>query len=354
MLTLTRGNLLQSKAEALVNTVNTVGVMGKGLALQFKKAFPDNFHAFENACKEGVVQPGRVFVFEPNQLSGPKYIINFPTKRHWRDRARIDDLAAGLNDLVGKIESLGIRSIAVPPLGCGNGGLSWKTVYPLIEEALGTLEEVDVQLFEPGDGPSADEMLNNTTRPRMTEGRAAFLLLMQRYLATGWEYRLSLLELQKLAYFLQELGQPLRLSFRPLIYGPYADELRHVLNRIEGHFTKGFADGRNKPQTPIEPMPDAVAEAQQFACKNELLHQRLDAVTRLIENFESPFGMELLSSVHWVAVHGLAGKMARSADEATSLVHIWNQRKARTFERTHIELAWHQLRGPNAPLLKMG
>jgi len=341
---LTRGNLLEADAEALVNTVNTEGVMGKGIALQFKKAFPDNFEAYERACARGEVRAGQVFLFKREALDGPRYIFNFPTKRHWRERTRLDDLAAGLNDLVSQVERLDIRSIAIPPLGCGHGGLSWRTVFPLIEEAFAELaQSVRVLVFEPAGAPEPEAMVDRTTRPRMTPGRAALLTLMRRYLATGWEYRLSLIELQKLAYFLQESGESLRLRFTPLIYGPYADDLRHALSRMEGHFVRGFGDGRNAPTTTIEPLADAVDEAEHFIANNESLHIRLDRVTRLIENFETPFGMELLSSVHWVAVHGLAGQTARTAEDAARLLSRWNDRKARTFREDHVTAAWNRL-----------
>src|ERR1700690_816271 len=111
------GNLLDADAEALVNPVNTVGVMGKGIALQFKQAFPDNFKAYEAACRRDEVRPGKMFVFHRNTLANPKVIINFPTKRHWKGKARIEDIEAGLRDLVRVIKEENIRSIAVPPLG---------------------------------------------------------------------------------------------------------------------------------------------------------------------------------------------------------------------------------------------
>jgi O-acetyl-ADP-ribose deacetylase (regulator of RNase III) len=345
MIELARGNLLVADVEALVNTVNTVGVMGKGIALQFKKAFPANFEAYARACERGEVAPGKIFVFDMGTLGGPRYILNFPTKRHYRDRARLDDIAAGLNDLVDVVVQRGIRSIAIPPLGCGNGGLAWKTVYPLIEEAMSAsdLEGVRVIVYEPAGEPDPDQMVDRTTRPKMTAGRAALLLLMHRYLATGWEYRLSLLELQKLAYFLQESGQDLKLRFRPLFYGPYADELRHVLNRIEGHFVHGFGAGQNKPQTPIEPSGDAIGEAEAFLARDSAVMHRLDAVSALIENFETPFGMELLSSVHWVGRHGVAGSPAKDPRGALEQLKHWNNRKSRTFQAKHVDQAWDRL-----------
>jgi O-acetyl-ADP-ribose deacetylase (regulator of RNase III) len=148
-----QGNLLAAEVDALVNTVNTVGVMGKGLALQFKKAFPENLAAYERACKAGEVVTGRMHVV--TRLSSPKFIINFPTKQHWRQPSKLEYVRDGLRDLTAQVRALGIESIAIPALGCGNGGLDWTDVRPLIVEAFATLPEVRVLLFEPEGGPSA-------------------------------------------------------------------------------------------------------------------------------------------------------------------------------------------------------
>jgi O-acetyl-ADP-ribose deacetylase (regulator of RNase III) len=154
MIELTSGDILKSDADALVNTVNCVGVMGRGIALQFKNAFPNNFKAYEAACKREAVQPGRMFVFETGQLTPPRFIVNFPTKRHWRGKSCMEDIDAGLVDLVKVIQDKGIRSIAVPPLGAGLGGLDWNEVRPRIEQALGELTDVQVLIYEPKGAPA--------------------------------------------------------------------------------------------------------------------------------------------------------------------------------------------------------
>jgi len=146
-----RGNLLEADVEAIVNAVNTVGVMGKGIALQFKQAWPENFKAYAKACKLGEVVPGHMFIFELDGLVNPRFIINFPTKRHWRQRSRLDDIEYGLAALVDEIRRRDIHSVAVPPLGCGNGGLDWAVVRLMIEQAFSTLPDVHVLLYEPQD-----------------------------------------------------------------------------------------------------------------------------------------------------------------------------------------------------------
>lgn len=179
MVEITRGNLLTADAEALVNTVNCVGYMGKGIALQFKKAFPENFTAYQKACRAGLVQPGKGLTFETGSMLRSRYIINFPTKRHWRGKSRYEDIEAGLRALVSEVKRLGIRSIAVPPLGCGLGGLSWGKVRPMIEAAFAGAPDVRVTLFEPAGAPEARAMPVRTQRPRMTVARALFIRLMR-------------------------------------------------------------------------------------------------------------------------------------------------------------------------------
>jgi O-acetyl-ADP-ribose deacetylase (regulator of RNase III) len=341
MLELIEGNLLEAEADALVNTVNTEGVMGKGVALQFAKKFPDMLAAYKAACKAGEVLPGRMHIYERGEMFQPRYIINFPTKRHWRSPSRIEDIEAGLQALVQDIERLHIRSIALPPLGCGNGGLDWNEVFPRIKAALASLKDVRVLVFPPKGAPSAEAIVHSTPRPAMNPSRAIVLKIWQQYFALG--YQLTLLEIHKLLYFLQEAGEPLRLRFAKDTYGPYADNLRHLLHRFEGHFTLGFADGRNKPDTEIVLQPGAVQEAEKFLAEHadtsQPSLQRLDRVAHLVEGFESPYGMELLATVHWIATHDGAETM----DDVVAGVHHWNARKKKLMTREHIELAYERL-----------
>ena len=245
------GNLLEADVDALVNTVNTTGIMGKGLALQFKRAYPTMFKNYELASKRGEVQLGQMHVFPTGQLSGPKYIINFPTKRHWRARSRLDDISAGLVDLVQVIHDLGIKSIAVPPLGCGNGGLAWKDVEPLIVAAFDQIDAVEVFVFPPEGAPAAAAMATKTQRPKLTVGKAALIAIVHDYQQRALE--VSLIEVQKLMYFLQAAGEGLNLRYQKDRYGPYADNLRHVLLRVEGHFLTGFGDASRELSTQRSP-----------------------------------------------------------------------------------------------------
>jgi len=338
MVEITRGNLLRADAEALVNTVNCVGYMGRGIALQFKKAFPENFAEYQTACRAGAVQPGKVFVFETGSMLAPRYIINFPTKRHWRGKSRYEDIEAGLKALMSEVRRRGIRSIAVPPLGCGLGGLDWGRVRPMIERAFAETQDVRVLLFEPVGAPEAKTMPVGTARPKMTVARASFIKLMDQYAELA--YRLTLLEIQKLAYFLQEAGEPLRLKYEAGIYGPYAANLNKVLEVLEGHFIRGYGDSQ-QPDVEIELQPGAADTAREYLKDRSELQERLDRVSQLISGFETPYGMELLSSVHWVAKH--VDEPARDAESAVRLVAAWNERKQRMFKATHIRVAWQRL-----------
>ncbi|MBE0564698.1 MAG: macro domain-containing protein [Krumholzibacteria bacterium] len=319
------GDILRDEAEALVNTVNCVGVMGRGIALQFKRAFPENFAAYAEACRQERVSPGSMFVFATGQLTPPRYIINFPTKRHWRGRSRLDDIEAGLEDLVAVIRDNGIRSVAVPPLGAGLGGLDWSDVRPRIATALSVLDDVSVTVYEPSAAPVAASVAMNTKRPTMTAGRAVLVELMRRYLAGLLDPFVTLLEVHKLMYFMQEAGEPLRLRFQKATYGPYAENLRHVLLAIEGHMVRGYADGGDDPGKPLELLPGIAEEAASVLDQHGDTKARFDRVADLVEGFESSFGLELLSSVHWVMKH----EPAKDVSDVVRHTHAWSERKCR-------------------------
>lgn len=305
MIRFTQGNLLESSAEALVNTVNTVGVMGKGIALMFKEAFPENFEAYEDACNAGRVQTGRMFVTERRQLLGPRWIINFPTKKHWRHPSKMEWIVEGLDDLKRVILENGIRSIAVPPLGSGNGGLDWPKVRTKIESALTALDKVEVTVYEPA------LRYQNVAKPagveKLTPSRALIAELIRRYWILGIEC--TLLEVQKLAYFLeraieaQGLPNKLDLRFEANKFGPYAPRLTHLLNGLDGsylHCEKRLADAGAFDSIWFEDSKRDKVSAYLSSEDARAYRPALEATTRLIEGFESPLGMELLATVDWL------------------------------------------------------
>ncbi|MDE0261545.1 MAG: macro domain-containing protein [Bryobacterales bacterium] len=333
------GDILAEESEALVNTVNCVGVMGRGIALQFKKAFPENFRDYAAACERGEVQLGRMFVFETGRLSNPRYIINFPTKQHWRGSSRIEDIQAGLKDLTAVIRERRIRSIALPPLGSGLGGLEWGDVRPRIEEALRDLNDLDVVVFEPTGRLATEKLVQTRQAPRMTPGRAALVGLMERYLNGLLDPFVTLLEVHKLMYFMQVSGQRLRLRYTKGPYGPYAENLRHVLNAVEGHFISGYRDGGDEPDKRLELVRSAIEDAARVLRRSPRTKARFDRVVKLVDGFESGFGLELLSTVHWVVEH----ETPESRDDLVALTYAWNDRKKR-FSPRQIVLAADVLR----------
>lgn len=266
------------------------------------------------------------------------YIINFPTKRHWRDKSRMQDIEAGLDALAQEIRQRGICSVAIPPLGSGLGGLDWSEVRPRIEAALASLADVDVLIFEPLDAATEAPAFRAKEAPKMTPGRASLVGLMDRYLAALLDPFITLLEVHKLMYFLQEAGEPLRLRFVKGPYGPYAENLRHVLAAIEGHLIAGYSDGGDTPYKQLVLVPGAVAEATTFLRSHADTHGRFDRVTRLVDGFETPFGLELLSTVHWVMAHDGVEPLPAVAQA----VHDWTPGKWQ-FTAAQIELASERL-----------
>ncbi len=329
-----KGDILAEDAEALVNTVNCVGFMGRGIALQFKREWPENFNAYAAACRKGEVQPGRMFVFETGRLTNPRYIINFPTKRHWRGKSRIEDIESGLKALAAEIKKRRIRSIAIPPLGAGLGGLEWGEVRRRIDHALKDLSDVRIVVFEPHGASAAPVRPRGAKVPALTPARAALIGLMERYLAGLLDPFVSLLEVHKLMYFMQEAGEPLRLRFAKAIYGPYAENLRHVLGLIEGHYVTGYGAGGDEPDKPLELVPGVVQEARAVLAGCPETLRRIERVANLIQGFESPFGLELLSTTHWT----IKRDAAISANDVVDRFYGWGDRK-RQFSPEQILLA---------------
>lgn len=306
MINYTQGNLLEANVEALVNTVNTVGVMGKGIALMFKERFPENMQAYAKACNAEEVVTGKMFVTATNELMGPKWIVNFPTKQHWRSKSKMQWIEDGLQDLRFFIEKNQVKSIAIPPLGAGNGGLDWQAVKSKIEHALGDMQGVDIWVFEPT--AKYQNVAKKTGVNALTPARAMVAELVRRYWILGMEC--SLLEIQKLAWFLQRvieakgLKNELKLKFAANNYGPYANNLEHLLNALDGSYLK--SDKRIPDSDPLDVIAfndekKALVAAYLNSEGKDYL-PALEKATAIISGFESPFGLELLSTIDWLLV----------------------------------------------------
>ena len=359
MMTFTEGDLLDAPTEALVNTVNTMGVMGKGIALMFKEHFPDNYKAYAAACKAGEVRTGRMFVTERRHLSGPRWIINFPTKANWRFPSQMKWIDEGLVDLRRVIEERAITSIALPPLGSGNGGLNWSEVRPRIEAALAGLDGVNVVVYEPT--ATYRNVAKRGGSMDLTPARALYVELIRRYAILGFEC--TVLEVQKLAYLLEVaieragLANPLDLRFEAHIYGPYADRLRHALSGIDGtylHCQKRLADAGPLDLIWTEDgQHDRVGAYLKSEGKEYL--SVLEQTADLIDGFESPFGMELLATVHYLlskldvepAVPAIMDGLARWPGGRGAA-----ERKTRIFNERVVELALNRLEGHSIESVK--
>ncbi len=345
------GNLLEAGAEALVNTVNCVGVMGKGVALMFREAFPANYRAYRAACKAGEIRPGGLFVHRMNDLVGPRLIVNFATKDHWRGKSRMEWIESGLAELAALVRKEGIRSIALPPLGAGNGGLDWGEVRPRIVEYLGRLDGVQVIIFEP-----TDEYRNVSKRAGvevLTPARAAMAALLRRYEVLGFEC--TLLEMHKLAWFAERvaavLGLPnrLELQFEAGPYGPFSRRLTHLLNSLDGSYLR--SDIRLPDAKPFDAVHFRYDRAEQLdAFLKTSAAQGYGAVVektdQVIDGFQSPFGMELLATVDWLLHReGCAAKVPalRRAVQDWPAGPEWGQRKNRIFDDRVLGIALKQL-----------
>lgn len=338
-----QGNLLQADVDALVNTVNTQGVMGKGIAAQFKRAYPNVFKSYSHACKAGEVRLGQMHVVDLGNLAGgPRWVINFPTKGHWKANSRLEDIRSGLKDLVRVIRELEIDSVALPPLGCGNGGLRWSEVKPMIQEELASIPEVRVELYAPDGAPAAEEMPNHTSKPALTLASASLVALVDRYRAGLLDPCVRLLEVHKLMYFLQEAGEHrLKLNYSAGPYGPYAENLRHVLAKIEGHWIWGYADGGDSPYKVIDLADGASEQAAEFIASEFSAAGRMQRVAALIEGYEDPYGLELLGTVHWLMCR--SSEVRDDPEAAVTAVRGWNDRKASVMKPEHIKKAWSRL-----------
>jgi O-acetyl-ADP-ribose deacetylase (regulator of RNase III) len=305
MIRYTEGNLLEAPVEALVNTVNEVGVMGKGIALMFREAFPESAREYQKACERGDVKVGHMLVTHSRSLAGPLWIIHFPTKKHWRHRSRMEWVRDGLKDLVRVMRENGIRSIAVPPLGCGSGGLEWSEVRKEIEAAFAGVQGAEVLVYQPTEVYQAGPKRRGVEE--LTPARALVAEIVRRYAALGLEC--TNLEVQKLAWFLQRaigtlgLPDPLDLRFGANRYGPYADRLRHLLDGLDGSYL--HCEKRLGDAGPFDPIwfeasrRDAVVGYLNREPARSYL-PALEKTAATIDGFESPLGMELLATVDWL------------------------------------------------------
>ncbi len=343
MITYTKGNLLQANVEALVNTVNTVGVMGKGIALQFKETFSENYKLYKRAAENKELEIGKVFVTSTGRLDGIKWIINFPTKKHWRYPSKLSYIIDGLDDMIDVVKEKEIKSVALPPLGCGNGGLEWSEVKPILESKLSKLPEVKFLVFEPSNIAYDIQATSQRKEVNLTPTRAMILYLMKSY--SQLDYSLTVLETQKLVYFLNRLGDPetRRIEFTKYTYGPYAPILNHVLYAMDGAYLKGMKFKDVKTFDPLSILEDKFSAVEEFITSYSTDQQknRINTLMEIIEGFETPLSMELLSTVDYVMNYEVSN--LQNLEEVVEKVYSWNDRKREIMPLAYIQIAHDRL-----------
>lgn len=330
------GNLLEADTQALVNTVNTVGVMGKGIALQFKERFPMNFKIYSDACKKGEMQVGKMLVVRENTLNGEKIIINFPTKTEWFKKSQYSYIEDGMKDLARVIDEYKITSIAIPPLGCGNGGLKWDKVKSIMEKYLSPLTNISIKIYEPNE--AVKEILQKEEVKKevgLTAARAMLLHALYQYEKLGEVA--TIFAANKLAYFLQKSGEPLKLQFVPYKYGPYAQAVEKVLYALNGKYLKGMEQMKARAFEPLQLNYERFGEVETFVKTNLSAEQkqRLQNLFRVIEGFETTLSLEILSSTHFL----ISENPKITEDELFEKIQDWNERKKNLITKEYINIA---------------
>jgi O-acetyl-ADP-ribose deacetylase (regulator of RNase III) len=337
-----KGNLLEADTQALVNTVNTVGIMGKGIALQFKEAFPSNYKRYVSACKNNELHTGKLLVVRETYLGRDKLIINFPTKTQWYLKSKYDYIEEGLKELVNIIHEYKIKSIAIPPLGCGNGGLRWEKVKLLIEKYLSDLREVDIIIYEPNE--LVKEILKQQDADKnikLTQTRSMLLYAMFYYESLG--ENVSLFVANKLAYFLQRLGEKNfnKLKFEAHHYGPYSVGVEHLLHHLNGKYIKGLEQMNAKAFEPLDLQYDKLNEVSDYVRKSLTAEQRtrLSNLLKLIDGYQSALSLEILATVDFVK------KDKPNIDDVdlVKVIHDWSDRKRKLFKERYIHIANNHL-----------
>ena len=340
------GDILKADVDALVNPVNCEGETGRGLALQFKIRFPENFDAYYEACRNQEVRLGEMLVHDYGSRHRPRYIINFPIKNHWRDQTTIESVEAGLADLAKVVEDRSIMSLAMPPIGCGPGGLDWKEVRPILEKRLDRPDRSFI-IYGFAAPPIQKAPSRPAEAPTMTRGRAALVHLMSRYVRSIDDNHVTLPELHMLLYLLQEAGEQLRLEFNKGSASPYARNLRPVLNAIDGYYLSGYIGGPDRPNKELVLIPSIEPVAAEFLKDEANTLKRIERVLALVEGFPPHSGLELLTSTHWIATR----EQPHAMEDLVRRTYGWNRQK-RAFAPEAIASAVNRLveRGWMEPL----
>lgn len=319
MINYTVGNILESNSDAIVNTVNCEGYMGKGIAYQFKIKYPNNNKLYEEACKAGRFKIGSILTFTENE----KLIINFPTKSEWRRKSEYSYITKGLETLVNLLPKLNVKSIAFPPLGCGNGGLEWNKVKTLITEAVEPFESYfDFTLYEPSN--KINTVTNTKKIPKLN---ASHVILM--HLKLGLK-KFNKTRLQKSAFFINVFSDEQYFKFNAHNFGPYTHTI-DILSR----------DIKEYQQYYNFTTEQALQSAENTLVSNSLI-EKLDKFEEpilkslsLSNQIESDKELELISTILFILTINKAVKLENFPNEFLS----WSEEKASRFTPSDIESA---------------
>jgi O-acetyl-ADP-ribose deacetylase (regulator of RNase III) len=325
-----QGDLLKSRAQTLVNTVNCVGVMGKGIALAFKRRYPDMFDDYARRCDAGEVKLGEPYLYRTSD----RLIVNFPTKDHWRSVSRLEDIEQGLRYLRAHLSEWGITSLAVPPLGCGNGQLDWSVVGPTLNKHLRTFG-IPVELFVPHgvepdnfqpaliDHPADAKDLYDV--PRVSLGALALVDILARLEADQYHWPTGRVIFQKIAYFATVAGIPTSLEYEANDYGPFAPALTRLTAQLQNNGLVVEVRKGNMIETRVgATFTDA---RKSYADELRTWDAAIERVVDLVARFDSRRA-EVAGSVHYVAT-GLATTRGRRprASEVLRFVNGWKSRR---------------------------
>ena len=344
MIEFTKGDLLTSLDGVLVNTVNTVGVMGRGIALQFKDEFPHNYAVYAEACRRGELYPGKLLVVKDfSSRYGEKLIVNFPTKEHWRNPSKYEYIEKGLIALREFIKSNGVKSISIPPLGCGNGGLDWNKVKPMITESMADIDAI-IHIYEPS--AEVAKHLKETAVPvrdiKLTPERAMMLYALFFYETLGEQA--SLFAANKLAYFMKRLGEPTfsKYKFTRAHFGPYCYQLGKTLHQLNGKYLTGLEQMELRAFDPLTLQYNTLEEVNQYVEQNlsPESRERLNRLTALVSGFQSTLSLEVLATVDYV----LNENPGISQEDTIQKVWEWSDRKKTLFKERYIRIAYNHLK----------
>jgi len=334
--------MFESKAQTLVNTVNTVGVMGKGIALEFKKRFPEMYDDYVARCQAGRVKLGEPYVYK--QSVGP-WIINFPTKDHWRSVSRITDIVQGLKHLYAHYRDWGIQSMAVPPLGCGSGQLEWRVVGRTLYRWLKRFD-IPVELYAPYGTPKEEVQLSfleqeadaDTPAPvsYLEAGWVALVEILSRINSEPHHWPIGRVSFQKLAYFATLTGIPTKLEYKRASFGPFAPDLKRATTRLvnnglirEEQMGKLFA---------VEPGPTFKDARRAYSSQLDKWDDEISKVTDLFLRIQ-PKHAEAAATVAFAA-KGLHDRLGRKPSELEVYNEVMAWKHRRRPPLPEAEVAW--------------